>query len=194
MPKGQDRITPTIFDKIQAKTILPLVPQGVSPNSVTGFRFAMIPFVIYFLYTELYAWGIALFIIAAYSDALDGALARTRNQVTDWGKMYDPLADKLLIGSVAAIIVSKYLGHALAFAIIGLELIIIAVSFYRKKYHGVEIRAKIPGKIKMILQSLGVFLILCYIISGTSILLPIAAYTLYVALVFAVISLIVYSI
>ena len=194
MPTGQDRIHPTIFDKIQAKIILPFVPKSVSPNNVTGFRFAMIPFVLYFLYNESYVWGIVLFVIAAYSDALDGAMARMRNQVTTWGKMYDPLADKLLIGSVAVIVVSKYIGHALAFAIIGLELIIIAVSFYRKKYQGVEIRAKIAGKIKMILQSLGVLLVLIHVVTGNAIVLSVAAWSLYLALVFAVASLVVYSI
>ena len=191
---SQDRTHPTILDKIQAKTILLLMPKSVTPNNVTGFRFAMIPFVIYFLVAGEFQWGIGLFIIAALSDAVDGAMARTRNQVTDWGKMYDPVADKLLIGSVVAIIVSKYIGHAVAFAIIALELIIVATAFYRRKYRGVPIQARWPGKIKMVLQSIGVFLLLMYMIQNTQQLLDISRYTLYGAIFFAVVSLIFYSI
>lgn len=191
---GQDRDTPTIFDKIQLWTILPLVPRSISPNNVTAFRFAMIPFVIYFLAVESYGWGIAMFVIAAFSDALDGAMARTRNQITEWGKRYDPLADKLLIGSVAAIVVSQHLGRAMAFAIIGLELIIIGMAFYRFKYQSREIRAKVPGKIKMVLQSLGIFLVLLYTVTDSSVLLDFANYTLYGALIMAVVSFVVYSI
>lgn len=192
--KGQDRIEPTIFDKILAVIILPFIPKSVSPNNITAFRFATIPFVIYFLVVGDFKWGIILFAISAFSDAVDGALARTRNQVTDWGKMYDPLADKLLIGSVAAIVVSKYLGHALAFGIIFLELMIMTVAFYRKKYRGVEIKAKLAGKIKMILQSVGVFLVLAFIVFQNPFLLDVAQYFLYPSIFFAILSFIVYSI
>ncbi len=194
MEKGQDRVIPTFLDKIQAATFLRLVPKSVSPNNITAFRFATIPFVIYFLVAGEFRWGIVLFAIAAISDAVDGALARTRNQVTDWGKLYDPLADKLLIGSVAALVVAKYLGHTLALTIIGFELFLIVGAFYRKKFRGREIRAKLAGKIKMILQSVGVFLVLSFIVFHNPLLLDIARYFLYTSIGFAILSFIVYSI
>lgn len=182
------------FDYILRVTILLFIPRSVSPNNVTAFRFATIPFIIYFLVAGNLKWGIILFAISALSDGVDGALARTRNQITDWGKMYDPLADKLLIGTVVALMVSKMLGHSLALAIIGLELLIIVAAFYRKKYHGREISAKTSGKIKMVFQSVGVFLLLLAAAGGSPLLAEISRWLLYLGVAFAAFSIIEYSI
>ena len=70
-----------------AWTILRAFPRRVTPNQVTMFRFIATPIVLYLLVVGYYGWGLAAFLIAACSDAIDGALARTRNQVTDWGKL-----------------------------------------------------------------------------------------------------------
>ncbi|MDP1707108.1 MAG: CDP-alcohol phosphatidyltransferase family protein, partial [bacterium] len=88
----------TVTDKILQKIFLPVIPRFITPNIVTWFRFVTVPFVAYLFIQESYIIGLLLFIVSAFSDAVDGSLARTRNQVTDWGKMYDPAADKLLIG------------------------------------------------------------------------------------------------
>jgi CDP-diacylglycerol--glycerol-3-phosphate 3-phosphatidyltransferase len=183
----------TITDKILAKTFLKLLPKWVTPNHVTIFRFLTIPFVILLLVAQQYALGLALFIISAFTDALDGALARTTNQVTDWGKMFDPLADKLLIGTVVAIMVTKYLGVGLAFVIISIEAFLILNGYYKKKYQHRVIQAEKTGKFKMILQSFGVGILLLYVILLIPILLIIAEYIFYLAIFFALWSLIVYK-
>jgi len=73
------------------------------PNKITLFRVLLIPF---FLFAYLYdpahgfAGGIVpltIFILASVSDALDGYIARKRNLITNFGKLMDPLADKLLV-------------------------------------------------------------------------------------------------
>jgi len=183
----------TLSDKILAKSFLNLLPKWVTPNHITIFRFLTIPFVVLLLVAEQYILGIALFIVSSFTDALDGALARTTYQVTDWGKMFDPLADKLLIGSVVAIVVSRYLSFYLALIIITIELFLILNAYYRKKYKNVIIQAELAGKIKMILQSFGIVLLLIYIILPSPILLIAAEFVLYFAIVFALWSLLVYK-
>lgn len=50
-------------------------------------------------------WGIGLLAVAALTDKLDGVLARRRNEETEWGKILDPLADKIGMGAVAVVLV-----------------------------------------------------------------------------------------
>lgn len=183
----------TFTDKILARTILPFIPRIVTPNAITWFRFATIPFVGWFLWQEEYKIGLILFLVSAFSDAVDGSLARTRNKITEWGKTFDPLADKLLIGMAALILVSKFLSPYLAATIISIEFFIIASAYYRKRVYGVPIEAELSGKIKMVLQSLGVASILVAVISGIGAFFVIATYLMYLAVVFAIISLAVYK-
>ena len=184
---------PTKIDKVLAKSFLRLLPRWVTSNHITIFRFLTIPFVILLLVTEQYEIGIILFIISAFTDALDGALARTTDQITDWGKMFDPLADKLLIGSVVAIMVTKYISVVLAFAIISIEVFLILNGYYKKKYQNLVIQSEKSGKFKMVLQSLGLVVLLLYAISSVPILLITAEYILYLSIIFALTSLIVYK-
>ena len=180
----------TIIDKILAVTILRLFPHFVRPNFLTIFRFISIPFIVFFLIHENYEIGIYLFAISAFSDALDGAIARTRNQITDWGIVFDPFADKLLIGSTSLIVISKFINPFLAWAIVSIEILLIIFSYLRFK--GEIVPAKVVGKIKMILQSVGVGILLLSIIIGMPILVLISTYIFYLAIFFALLSLFVY--
>lgn len=65
------------------------------PNILTMIRFLLIPFIIYFLATNQYIVGVILFILSGITDVVDGAIARKFNFITDFGKLMDPLADKL---------------------------------------------------------------------------------------------------
>jgi CDP-diacylglycerol--glycerol-3-phosphate 3-phosphatidyltransferase len=79
------------------------------PNKITIFRVALIPVVLIILYSNLpYSVYVAalIFIIAAITDFIDGYIARKRNLVTDFGKLTDPLADKILVISVLVYLVS----------------------------------------------------------------------------------------
>lgn len=180
----------TITDKFFAVTILKLFPHFVRPNFLTVFRFISIPFVIFLLLTGDYVNGLWLFVLSAFSDALDGALARTRHQITDWGIVFDPVADKLLIGSVALILISKFISPILAGIIITLEILLVIFSYWRFK--GKLVPAKTVGKIKMILQSVGVGVLLLSLVTGYSILIFISAIILCLSIIFALLSLLVY--
>jgi CDP-diacylglycerol---glycerol-3-phosphate 3-phosphatidyltransferase len=183
----------TVTDKLLKHTLLRLIPRSVTPNMITWFRFITIPFVVYLFIQESYTYGLVLFGISAFSDAVDGSLARTRLQITDWGKMYDPVADKLLIGSAVFLLVSKFLNPYLTGTIIGIEFFLIVSAYYRKRFQGIPIEAEFSGKIKMVLQSFGIGAILLSIVFSMPALLTVALYLLYLAIIFAVISLAVYK-
>jgi len=180
-------------DKLLAATILKIVPRFIYPNHFTLFRLLASPVVAMFMYWESYTWGLCAFLLMSLTDAIDGSLARTRNQITEWGKIYDPLADKILIGSMVFIIVLRYIDVWTAAFIVSIEVIII-VNAWRRKIKGKIVQANVWGKIKMILQVAGVAMLLLAIIFNLEALTPFASGTLYLAIVFAIISLFTYSI
>ncbi len=180
-------------DKLLAATILKLIPRYIHPNHFTLFRLLASPVVATLMYWESYRWGLVVFLLMASTDAIDGSLARTRNQITEWGKIYDPLADKILIGCMIFIIVLRYIDPWTAFFIMAIELIIIITAWIRKR-KGKIVQANVWGKIKMILQVIGVSILLLAIVFDWGALTPFASGTLYLAIVFAIISLLTYSI
>ncbi len=74
------------------------------PNLLTVIRFLLIPLCGYYLYNELYFIAGAIFVIACLTDLLDGYIARKYNMVTNFGKLADPAADKLLLITVLFIL------------------------------------------------------------------------------------------
>lgn len=180
----------TWIDRVLARVFLPLLSDGVTPNQITKFRLVSVPFVALLLALDLYLFGTILFLFAAFSDALDGALARTKKKVTTWGTLYDPIADKLLVGTVATIVISKHVSLYLALAIIVIEILLVSFSYYR--YKGRIVPAKTMGKTKMVLQCLGIIALLFYILFGVPVLLTVATYLLYAAVAFALLSLFVF--
>jgi len=181
------------YDKILAASILKLFPYSILPNHITVFRFISTPIVAALMFYEHYLIGLIAFLLVALTDAMDGAMARTRNQITDWGKIYDPLADKILIGSMVFIIVLRYIDLWTSLVIIGLEIIIIFIAWIRM-VKGKKVQANLWGKIKMCLQVLGVTILLFSIIFNWAALLPFASTTLYLAIAFAIVSLLTYGI
>ncbi len=181
------------YDKLIAKTVLKIIPKSILPNHITVFRFCATPVVVLLMIYQRYYIGLIAFLIVAFTDALDGAMARTRSQITEWGKIYDPLADKILIGSMVFIIVLKYIDFWTAMIIVGLEFIIIIIAWIRLR-GGYKVQANVWGKIKMFLQVLGVSILLLSIMFNWAALLPLASGTLYLAIAFAIVSLLTYGI
>ncbi|OHA79364.1 MAG: hypothetical protein A2747_02910 [Candidatus Yonathbacteria bacterium RIFCSPHIGHO2_01_FULL_44_41] len=182
----------TITDKILAKTLLCIIPHWMTPNLVSWLRFWSVPFIGYFLWNESYAIALPIFFISAFSDAVDGSLARTRNLVSDFGKMFDPLADKLLVATAAIILIPRYLDWGIMLAIVSIELILITSAYVQQRFYGKTIQAENTGKLKMILQSLGIGAVLIYAIWNIALFLVFAQYFFYAAIFFALLSLVVY--
>jgi CDP-diacylglycerol--glycerol-3-phosphate 3-phosphatidyltransferase len=184
---------PTIIDRMLARTILRLIPARVTPNEVTVVRFATTPIVLYLLLIGAYGWGLLAFLLVAATDVIDGALARTRNQVTDWGRMYDPLADKLLIGSVVFAVVVRELDAVIGFSVITVEAAIIALAWYGY-VRGRKVQANRWGKAKMGLEVIGVTVLLLALAFGVPGALPISSASFVLAILFALVSMVTYGI
>jgi len=180
-------------DKIIDFLFLRFLPKNITPNHLTVFRFIGTPVAVILMIYQRYYIGLIAFLILAFTDAMDGSMARTRNQITAWGKIYDPLADKILIGSMVFVIVLRYIDFWTAMIIIFLEIAIITAAWVRKREGGI-IEANRWGKIKMILQVLGVSLLLLSVIFDWASLIPFASGTLYLAIAFAIVSLLTYGI
>ena len=185
-----EKVKVFFIDRFLAKYFLILLPKKVTPNQITMFRLLSVPFIFYFFISGDYIIGTIFFIFSAFSDALDGALARTTKQVTEWGIVYDPIADKLLIGVVAILIISKFMNSKMAFIIIFLEVCLVVLNHWR--HQGEIIQAKMSGKIKMFLQCMGIIFLLFYVLSGWPFFYIFSQILLFLAICFAFVSLFVY--
>lgn len=158
------RTKPYPTDHFLNKLFLPLIPRWVRPNHLTVLRFVASPFVLYLLWRGNYKWGLLAFILAAFTDALDGAMARIRKQITIWGTIYDPVADKILVGGAVLILILKMYPW-LALAVVILEVLTIGGGFYLK-IKGRLCPANAWGKIKMVLQVVAVGFFLLGMLTG----------------------------
>ena len=74
------------------------------PNKLTVFRIILVPVIVFFILFEglknHYLYSLLIFLIASYTDRLDGYIARKNGIITNFGKIMDPLADKILVASV----------------------------------------------------------------------------------------------
>ncbi len=170
-------------------TILRFIPYSITPNIMTVFRVALTPVVAWLMVTHNYHVGIVVFVIAALTDALDGSMARTRNQITKFGMLFDPFADKFLIGVMILFVVIQNFDWRLALAVLGIEILFIVMALVAEVKFKTVRAANIWGKIKMILQVLAVFLTLAGLIWNSEYLFTAAAWLFGVAIGFALISL-----
>ena len=117
-------------------------------NKITVARVVMIPLFLALLYLGLPIWAFAVYVLACLSDAADGYIARHCNQITNFGKFMDPLADKILVLSALCVFAEQGAmpGWCVAlvlfreFAVSGLRLIAVE--------QGKVIAAAWSGKIK----------------------------------------------
>ncbi|WP_050792850.1 CDP-diacylglycerol--glycerol-3-phosphate 3-phosphatidyltransferase [Gordonia neofelifaecis] len=137
------------------------VPVVNIANALTVFRIVLVPVFVVLLFVDdghSTAWRIAAFVVfavAAFTDQLDGRLARGMNLVTDFGKMADPIADKALIG--AALISLSVLGDLpwwVTVVVLAREVGVTLLRFWVLRY-GV-IPASRGGKLKTLLQSVAI--------------------------------------
>ena len=125
------------------------------PNALTLLRILAVPVVVVALLGETPngdALAAAVFALAALTDGLDGYFARSRDAVTTFGKLMDPIADKLLIAAALVSLVSlDRLAAWVAMVIIARE---IAVTILRTiaAERGIIIAASWLGKLKTVLQ------------------------------------------
>lgn len=175
-----DIIIYSIFGKFISKKI--------TPNHLTIARFFLIPILFITLLSGNYIAGFIIFVVAASTDFLDGTLARKRNQITDIGKVIDPIADKLLIGTMLYFVGTEHIIVKIFLAVILFEIIAVLFSGFGYKIIGRPIGANVFGKIKMVLQSFSIGGFLLGSIINNKTLLDISMAILVVALFFAVLA------
>jgi CDP-diacylglycerol--glycerol-3-phosphate 3-phosphatidyltransferase len=130
------------------------------PNALTIMRVLLIPFFIVFLLNGHWYTAAGIFIVASATDALDGHIARKKNLVTDFGKLMDPLADKLLV--VSALVCLVELGTIAGWMVIVILAREFAITGLRSvaASSGKVIAAGLSGKLKTVAQMVAIILIL----------------------------------
>lgn len=140
-------------------------------NKLTIFRIILVPIMAIIPYLNLqgdffglpytYFWMELIFIVASITDKLDGYIARSRNQVTTFGKFLDPLADKILV--LTAMVLLVELGKIPAW----IPIIVLAREFLVSGYRlvavekgGKVIAASIWGKLKTVTQMIAIILVM----------------------------------
>ena len=130
------------------------------PNSITLSRLLGLPVVVYCLYSDSLTvrWiGVAVFVVAALTDWLDGYLARKLDLVTDLGKFLDPLVDKLLILIPLLILIDLHLVPAIGVCLVlARELTIAGWRVNQTQISG----ANIWGKLKTVSQIIAIAMII----------------------------------
>jgi CDP-diacylglycerol---glycerol-3-phosphate 3-phosphatidyltransferase len=145
------------------------------PNYLTLLRIIIVPLLVAVLLTNVaesyigvsgYAFAIVIFLLASFTDILDGHLARRRNQVSTLGKFLDPIADKLLVSAVLIVLVEKHLAPSWAVVvIIGREFIVTGLRSIAAT-EGIIIQAQRSGKIKMWAQCVAIVALLVAAANG----------------------------
>lgn len=138
------------------------------PNKLTILRVFMVPVFLVFMLTPLGEGNgkyiaLAIFILASFTDFLDGYLARKNNLITNFGKFMDPLADKLLVCSAMIAIVALDRTPSwyawVVIVIVAREFIISGMRLIASD-NGVVIAASMWGKFKTVSQMIMIILII----------------------------------
>lgn len=97
------------------------------PNLMSYGRLLATPFIVWMIAEGLLVWAFYVFVVAGISDALDGYLARRLNLDSDFGRIIDPVADKILLaGTYLALCLTGYLPIWIGILIFGRDLLIVA--------------------------------------------------------------------
>jgi CDP-diacylglycerol--glycerol-3-phosphate 3-phosphatidyltransferase/cardiolipin synthase len=130
------------------------------PNKLTVLRILLVPVFIILYLTGHYYIATAVFIGASVTDTLDGKIARARGLVTNFGKIMDPLADKILVYSAFVLLVADgSIPGWMLIVILAREFLVAGLRTVAAA-DGLVIAADMSGKIKTVLQMIAVPLLM----------------------------------
>ena len=140
-------------------------------NKLTLFRIILVPIMVIIPYLNLqgdffglqytYFWMELIFIVASITDKLDGYIARSRNQVTTFGKFLDPLADKILVLAAMVLLVElEKIPAWIPVIVLAREFIVSGYRLIAVEKGGKVIAASIWGKLKTVTQMLAIILVI----------------------------------
>lgn len=127
------------------------------PNRLTIIRALLVPVFLLFLLVPAipmhYLWAAVIFSIASITDWLDGHLARKNDNVTNFGKFLDPLADKVLVtGAIIAFVALDLAGPVPVILIVARDFLVSGIRLSAMSSGGKVIAANWWGKVKTALQ------------------------------------------
>ncbi len=130
------------------------------PNKLTVLRMIAVPFFVVLYLLEYQIAAFIVFVAASLTDMLDGKIARKHNLVTNFGKIMDPLADKILVYSAFCMMVENGTVSGWMLIVILAREFTVAGMRTVAASEGIVIAAGMSGKIKTVLQMIAVPLLL----------------------------------
>ena len=135
------------------------------PNKLTLLRVALVPVMIFFLLTQSvphnFLFALIVFSAASLTDMLDGRIARKRGLVTDFGKLMDPLADKILVASALICLIKLDAAPCIVVIIVIFREFLVTSLRMIAVEKGKVIAADIWGKAKTVFQIFTIIWTLC---------------------------------
>jgi len=135
-----------------------------APNQLTLLRMIFVPFIVIHLVEGRYLWALVVFVIAGFSDGLDGLLARTLHQQTLLGQYLDPIADKLLLSTIFLVLsILRKIPWKFTVVVFSRDISILAASAVLFAIAGLRnFRPSIFGKANTFSQIAAVFFVLLF--------------------------------
>ncbi len=158
------------------------------PNRLTLLRVIMVPFFIVFYIKGYFLISFVLFVLASLTDLLDGHIARKRNLISNFGKIMDPLADKILVYSAFCLMVENGLVPSWMLIVILVREFAISGMRTVAASEGIVVAADLSGKIKTVLQMIAVPMLIL-----TGVIISDVWFTLSMAMLWASLIMTVYS-
>jgi CDP-diacylglycerol--glycerol-3-phosphate 3-phosphatidyltransferase len=145
------------------------------PNQLTGLRLVLSVVMFVLIVWGLYLPSLVLFVVAAWTDMLDGYFARKLNQITTFGRILDPFADKVIVCGTFILLAADRrmldtpygLRAWMVVVIVGRELLVTVLRSFLEQ-HGADFSAKTSGKWKMVLQCVAAGVALFYLYDAPS--------------------------
>lgn len=135
------------------------------PNTVTFARLGLcVPCLAAFEVPGYEGVGTAIFLVAALTDWLDGYLARRLNQVSDLGKLMDPLVDKVLVTGALVVLVARGVVPPWSVTVVLSREFLVTGMRALEAQRGVIVPAGWPGKIKAFLQMAALVMLMAWLV------------------------------
>lgn len=117
------------------------------PNILTMLRIAFIGVLIYFFVTDRIYYALGTFLLAGLTDLLDGYIARKKNLITTFGKLMDPLADKLMLIAMLACLTAVGRVSIWVVLIVAAKELVMMIGSYAMFKRGIVVYAHMIGKV-----------------------------------------------
>ncbi len=162
------------------------------PNILTIIRIVLIPVFITLYWKGMAAMAFAVYVAACLTDAADGYLARRLNQVTAFGKLMDPLADKLMqLSMLFCLAATGHIPWWVLGVLLGKEIVMVAGGTMLFKRHDVVVMSNWSGKVATVLLILAIVAVFPW--HGVEVVTRVGHVLLYVGLGMSLFSMVYYG-